>query len=272
MRVYISADIEGVAGIVDGLQGNINNGGAEYEAGRRLMTAEVNAAIQGAVDAGATEIVVNDSHGQMRNLVPTELDPRARLIQGRLKPLFMAEGLNDSFAACFLVGYHGGPGSRYGVLNHAFHPYELRVNGRVWTETGLTAMVAGHYGVPTVLITGDTAAIKEGKEQVPGIHGVVVKEGISRVAADSVHPERARELIREGARAALAARGSIAPLVVSSPVRFEFETYFSPQADAIALMPTVERLGDRTVAFTAADPVTAYRNFVASYYINRAFA
>src|SRR5207237_277560 len=112
VKVYISADIEGVAGIVEAKQGNIDGGGAEYEAGRRLMTAEVNAAVEGALAAGATEIVVNDSHGQMRNLVAAELHPKAKLIQGRFKPLFMAEGLDATFAACLLLGYHGGPGSR----------------------------------------------------------------------------------------------------------------------------------------------------------------
>ena len=206
MKVFISADIEGVAGIVDASQGMID-GGAEYEMGRRLMVGEVNAAIEGALEAGATEIVVNDSHNQMRNLVALELHPKAVLIQGRFKPLFMAEGLDTTFDACLLVGYHGGPGSRYGVLNHAFHPYELRCNGQVWTETGLTAMVAGHFGVPTVAITGDRAAIREAEPQVPGIRGIVVKEGISRIAGASVHPEEARRRIKEGIREALGRRG-----------------------------------------------------------------
>jgi D-amino peptidase len=208
----------------------------------------------------------------MRNLVPLELHPKAILIQGRFKPLFMAEGLDESFDACVLVGYHGGPGSRYGVLNHAFHPYELRCHGQVWTETGLTAMVAGHFGVPTVAITGDRAAIREAEPQVPGIRGIVVKEGISRIAGASLHPEEARRRIKAGVREALGRRGDIAPLRVKTPLRFEIDAYFSVQADAMALCPTVERLGDRTIAFTSPDAVTAYHTFLATNYLNRQFA
>jgi D-amino peptidase len=125
--------------------------------------------------------------------------------------------------------------------------------------------------VPTVLISGDRAAVREAEAQVPGIRGVVVKEGISRIAANSVHPEVSRQMIREGVQEALARRDEIQPLRVQTPVRLEFDAYFSVQADAMALVPTVERLGDRTVAFESPDPVTAYRTFVATYYLHRAF-
>src|SRR5690348_6466999 len=119
MKIYMSVDIEGVAGVVDRSHGSLT-GGAEYDLGRRLMTLETNAAIEGALEAGATEIVVNDSHGPMINLLPEMLHPKATLIQGRLKHLFMVEGLDDSFDGMFLVGYHASAGIRDGVLNHAF--------------------------------------------------------------------------------------------------------------------------------------------------------
>ena len=273
VKVYISVDIEGVAGIVDREQGN-PAGGAAYEAGRRLMTRESNAAIAGAFDAGAAEVGVIDSHGGMRNLVASELDPRALLIQGRIKPWFMVEGLDDSYDACFLVGYHAPAGARDGVLNHAFHPYELRCNGRVFSETGLSAMVAGHYGVPTILVTGDDAALRDA-DGILGegrYVGVSTKRGISRLGAASVHPDVARERIRAGAGEALRRRREFAPYRVDTPIRLELDLYYSPQADVAALIPTVERLGDRTIAFAAPDPLSAYRTFLATYYIIRDIA
>ncbi|HVB08890.1 MAG TPA: M55 family metallopeptidase [Bacillota bacterium] len=273
MRVYISVDIEGVAGIVDREQGN-SAGGVVYEHGRRLMTAETNAAIDGAFAAGATEVVVNDSHGGMRNLVPTELDPRAVLIHGRIKPWFMVEGLDASFDAMFLVGYHAPAGVRDGVLNHAFHPYELRCNGQVFSETGLSAMVAGHYGVPTALVTGDDAAMRDadgilGKGRYVGVS---TKRGISRMGEATVHPEVARARIREGAMEALRRLEEFPPYRVQTPVRLDMDFYYSQQADIAALIPTTERLGDRRLAFTAPDAATAYRTFLATYFITRDLA
>jgi D-amino peptidase len=270
MRVYMSVDIEGVAGVVDREQGNAA-GGAAYELGRRLMTAETNAAVAGAFDAGADEVVVNDSHGGMRNLVPTELDPRAVLIHGRIKPMFMVEGLDGSFDAMFLVGYHAPAGVRDGVLNHAFHPYELRCNGEVFSETGLSAMVAGHYGVPTALVTGDDAALRDA-DRILGrgrYVGVSTKRGISRMGEATVHPEVARARIREGAAEALRRLGAFAPYRVQTPVRLDMDFYYSQQADVAELIPTTERLGDRTIGFTAPDAVSAYRTFLATYYISR---
>jgi D-amino peptidase len=268
MKVYISVDIEGCAGIVDRLQGN-REGGVEYERGRMLMTEEANAAIQGALDGGASEVVVNDSHGQMWNLIPTALHPSARLIQGRIKHLFMVEGLDDSFDAVFLVGYHAPAGVRDGVLNHAFHPYELRYNGQVWSETGLSASVAGHYGVPVALVTGDDAAVRDAEALLPPHVGVSTKRGVTRLAGDSPHPERARELIRDGARRALERLGDCRPLRVTTPVDIEIDFYYSPQADIAALIPTTERTGNRTVRFQSPDALEAYRTFLATYYITR---
>lgn len=268
MKVYVSVDIEGVAGIVDRNQG-ILAGGSEYELGKVLMTEETNAAIQGALDAGATEIVVNDAHGQMRNLIPTLLHPSAVLIQGRVKHAFMVEGLDESFDAVFMVGYHAAAGVRDGVLNHAFHPYELRYNGRVWSEIGLTASVAGHFSVPVALVTGDDAAVRDSAESLPPHIGVSVKRGISRLGGASVHPEKAREMIRDGARRALEHLSEWQPLRFDGPIDIEMDFYYSPQADVAALIPTTERIGDRTVRFQASDPMEAYRTFLATYYITR---
>jgi D-amino peptidase len=269
MKVYISVDIEGVAGVVDALQGNIREGGAEFEMGRRLMTAETNAAIEGALEAGATGIVVNDSHATMRNLVPNLLHPKATLIQGRVKHAFMVEGLDASFDAVFLVGYHASAGIRDGVLNHAFHPYELRYNGTVWSETGLSASVAGHFNIPIALLTGDDAAIRDGETILPPHIGVSVKRGITRFAAESVNPEDACARIREGARRAIEELSTFRPLRVATPITVEEDLYYSYQADLVALIPGVERVGDRTIRFQAGDALEAYRTFLATSYISR---
>jgi D-amino peptidase len=270
MRIYISVDIEGVAGIVDGMQGNLREGGREYEAGRRLMTAETNAAIEGALEAGATEIVVNDSHGAMHNLLPDMLNPKATLIQGRLKHFFMVEGLDDSFDAVFLVGYHASAGIRDGVLNHAFHPYELRYNGTVWSETGLAASVAGHYNVPVALLTGDDAAVRDGETILPPHVGVSVKRGITRFAGESLHPDEACAKIRDAAKRAIEGLSGFSPMKLPTPITVEEDLYYSYQADLVAMMPGVERIGHRTIRFQANDAVEAYRTFLASYYLNRA--
>jgi D-amino peptidase len=268
MKVYMSVDIEGVAGVIDRSQGALD-GGRDYELGRLLMTEETNAAILGALDAGADEIVVNDSHGPMRALLPLQLHAKATLIQGRIKHRFMVEGLDDSFDAVFMVGYHAPAGVRDGVLNHAFHPYELRYNGQVWSEIGLTASVAGHYGVPVALVTGDDAAIRDAEALLPPHVGVSVKRGISRLGGESVHPEVARERIRDGARQAIERLAEFEPLKVTTPVEIEMDLYHSPQADITALIPTVERVGDRTVRFASPDALRAYQTFLATYYIIR---
>jgi D-amino peptidase len=268
MKVYMSVDIEGVAGVIDRSQGALD-GGRDFELGRLLMTEETNAAIQGALDAGADEIVINDSHGPMRALLPLQLHPKATLIQGRIKHRFMVEGLDDSFDAVFMVGYHAPAGVRDGVLNHAFHPYELRYNGQVWSEIGLTASIAGHYGVPVALVTGDDAAIRDAEALLPPHVGVSVKRGISRLGGESVHPEVARERIRDGARQAIERLAEFEPLKVTTPVEIEMDLYHSPQADITALIPTVERVGDRTVRFESPDALRAYQTFLATYYIIR---
>ncbi len=269
MKIYMSVDIEGVAGVIERAQGNIESGGFEFQLGRKLMTDETNAAIEGALEAGATEIVINDSHGPMRSLLPYELNPKASLIQGRIKHRFMVEGLDDSFDAVFMIGYHAPAGVRDGVLNHAFHPYELRYNGVVFSEIGLTASVAGHYNVPVALVTGDDAAIRDASELLPEHVGVSVKRGITRFAGESLHPSVAAHRIREAAREAIERLSEFEPMKVETPVTIDMDLYHSPQADITALIPGVERIGDRTVKFSAPDALEAYRTFLATYYIQR---
>src|SRR5580698_10817645 len=205
MKVFLSSDMEGTAGVVDWEQ--CVGDGPQAAAGRRLLLAEVNAAIDGALAGGATEIVVNDSHSTMRNLPPDALAGRASYISGSHKPLYMMQGLDGSFGAVLFVSYHGSIGAAAG-LSHTYNPravIEARLDGVVTGEAGINALVAAHYGVPVVLVTGDRCACDETAVLIPGVHAAVVKEHVSRLAAHSLHPVRARELIREAAAAGVAA-------------------------------------------------------------------
>ncbi len=269
MRVYISVDVEGVAGVVDREQ--IVGDGAAYREMCRLTTLETNAAIEGALAAGATAIVVNDSHWTMRNLLPEELHPAAELIQGRHKPLFMVEELDGTYDALFFVGYHAKAGAARGVLNHTFSPWETRMNGVVCSEATLAAAVAGQYGVPPALMTGDDVTAAEARETFgEGIVTVVTKRGLNRVAARSVHPQVARDRIRAGAAEAMRRLPTLTPYVLTNPVTIETTWATSPQADMVAMLPTTERTGDRSVRWTATDAVTAYHIYIAAYLIARA--
>ncbi|CAN5818347.1 M55 family metallopeptidase [soil metagenome] len=263
MRVYITVDIEGIAGVIDFSQGD-PEGGADFMLGQRLMTLEANAAIEGAFEAGATEVVVNDGHGKARNIMPELLDRRARLIQGRVKPLGICAGIDDSFDLALAVGYHAPPSRADGILNHAYHPFLLTWNDVEWDEVGLVAAVAGHFGVPLALVTGDDATIERSKELLPPHVGVAVKTGLTRFAADSLHPEEARERVRAGAMEAVERRGEFEPLRFDAPIVVEETLYYSQQADMVMMIPTLERVDGRTVRYESPTALHAYRTFIAT--------
>ena len=211
-KVYLSTDIEGTAGIVDWSQ--VIGPGAEYEVGRRLLLAEVNAAIDGAADAGASAFLVNDAHATMHNMPPAAVHGEASYLSGRHKPLYMMEGLDASFDAAFFIAYHGSIGHERAILSHTYNPsaiWEVKLNGVVVGESALNALVALHHGVPVALITGDQATADEARAFMPGIEAVVVKRSVSRFAAESLHPRQACELIRAGARTALERLGEMGP-------------------------------------------------------------
>ncbi|HEU5419608.1 MAG TPA: M55 family metallopeptidase [Streptosporangiaceae bacterium] len=218
MQVYITADMEGITGLVDAI--DVQPGGADYERGRVMMTEDVNAAIRGALAAGASRIVVNDAHGPLRNLLPDQLHPAARLVRGRPKPMSMIEGLDDSFDAALCVGYHAKAGT-LGVLSHSFMGHEIE---DMWLdddpvgEIGLVHATAAAAGVPVVLLTGDDAACTEMTDWDPGVRTVAVKTAHGRFAADLLPVAAAREAIETGAREALqAAAGSIAGASPAAP-------------------------------------------------------
>ncbi len=260
LKVFISVDMEGVSGVVDGDQTSAT--GNDYERFRKLMTAEANAAIDGARDAGATHILVNDSHGSHRNLLIEELRAPAELISNNIKPMGMMAGLDASYAAAIFIGYHAKASSGEGVLAHTGNGTtiaDLRINGRSVGEGGMNIHAAGAMGVPVVLASGDQAAIAEIRELVPNIEGVQVKEAFGTAAARSLRPEESARLIREGTARAVRRRGEIRPVPASLPVRFEV-SFTDPSLALMAeQIPTVERTGSHAVAFVADDYLKGYR-------------
>jgi D-amino peptidase len=263
MKVFISSDIEGTAGIVDWEQ--VRGPGTEYEIGRRLLTDEVNAAIDGAVQAGATHVLVNDAHRTMYNLRPGELHHGASYLSGRHKPLYMMEGLDATFDAVFMVAYHGAIGAERAVLSHTYNPgtiWEVRLNGVAVGESGLNALVALHHAVPVVLITGDDATAEEARPFMPEIEAVVVKRSITRFAAESVHPDRACELIRAGANRALSRAETASPPTIDLPATLEVTFLTSDMAEMASWIRGVQRAGARTISISDEHPLRLYRTFL----------
>jgi D-amino peptidase len=257
MRVFISADIEGVAGVVTAAQGQPGN--PEYERARRLMAEEVNAAVAGAFDGGATAVVVNDSHGPKTNLIAELLDPRAELILGQPKPMSMCSGLDAGFDAAFFTGYHSGAG-QHGVLSHTTNGFAfagVRLNGIDCAEATLYGAYAGSLGIPVVLLTGDDRLMAQCAPLFPGARVATVKQAVGANAARALSPERARALIRSEAAAALRGLGACRPYVLDGPFRLELDMMRVAMADLAAVIPVAERVGPRTVAFAAASVADA---------------
>ena len=271
MRVYISVDMEGIAGVSHPRP--TERGDAGYPAACALMSGEANAAVEGALAAGATEILVNDSHGGMYNLSPSGLHPAARLLQGQ-KAWSMVAGAMPSadghpaFDVALFVGYHARAGHPTGTIAHTFSnaPVATRLNGRPTGEYGVNALVLGAWGIPVGLVAGDDALAAEVADWLPWAERIVVKVAHGTSAAASVHPSRAQELIRDGAQRAVerAAQGDqLRVLEVDGPVVIEVDHRRGLEADYAAIQPGATRVGDRTVAYRSDDPVAAYRMFLA---------
>ena len=273
MRIYLSVDMEGLAGVAHPKQVSFGPGvdRVDYDRSRRLMAGEANAAIGAAFDAGAHEVVVNDSHWQMRNLRAEDLDPRARLLIGD-KPLSMTEGVGDApdgaFDAALFVGYHAAAGNPDGVIAHTYSSatvMEVRVNGRPHNEAGLNAIRLGHFGVPVALVAGDDALAAEVELLLPWAERVVVKRAAGYATADSLSPDAAREAIRDGVRAALGRLPEMQRYQPPPPLQGEVDFRFPSHAAYAAVLPEVDRIGPRTVGFSARDGDAFFRRFVATF-------
>ncbi len=271
-RLYLSADMEGTAAVASWTQVEPTNT-TEYPYYRRLMSLEVRAAIDGARSAGVGDVLVNDAHYHMRNVLWDELPPNVRMIYGNRKPYSMAQGIDGSFDAAFFTGYHAAVGTRDGALDHTYTSetlYETRVNGKPCSEAMLNAGVLGVAGVPVVLITGDRATIEQTSAEMPWITGVVVKESIGRFATNSMSPEKARELIHVGARTAIERLREAKPYVFEPPITLELDFVSTQNADFAELIPGVDRIGGRTVRYVHDDFLTIFRAFNALFRLGAA--
>jgi D-amino peptidase len=260
MKVYLSVDMEGVACVthVD----HVKLEGTEYEMARKWMTAEANAAVEAALEKGATQVVVADSHGHMRNILPDELHQDALLVRGSPRPLTMMEGLDETFDAAFLVGYHSMAGTAKGILAHTYigrAVYALRLNGITVGEPGFNAAVAGHFGVPVALVCGDDTVEREVGNLMPWAERVITKWALSPLSARNLTPKASQERIRQGAERALERLPEMKPWVVETPVRFEVDFMHPIQADVGADIPGVERVEGRTLTYTGADMLQVTR-------------
>jgi D-amino peptidase len=259
MKIFISADIEGVAGVVLPLHGEPGN--VEYEQARRLMTEEVNAAIEGAFAGGAAEVLVNDSHGPMINILPDQLDPRAELIRGNIKPGGMFAGLDDSYSGAMCLGYHAAA-AEHGVLAHTTSSFAfaaIRLNGMAASEAMFYGAYAGAMGVPVILLSGDDVTERTCGGLFPGAEFVRVKTALGQRAARALSPHTARTLIRDGAERAVRAAGQVKPYRVVEPCDVVFDLTSVTMADVCATIPNSIRYAPLTVGFKADTILDAIR-------------
>ena len=261
MKVLISVDMEGISGVVHPTETNPDR--YDYERGRALMAAEANSVIAGVLDAEPTAVVwVADAHGPFRNLLPEQLDRRAHLVRGKPRPLGMLGGLDERTDAVLLVGYHARAGRGPAVLAHTMNDgiLDVRVAGRSMGEIGLNTAMAGHLGVPVVLLSGDDSACAELRDLLPSATTVAVKQALGQGAAVALHPEEARERLRRATAEAITRRAQASPLTLTGSLEVEVDLSAPFMVDLATLVPGVSRAeGGRTVTFTAADFAEAYR-------------
>ena len=258
MRVHISVDMEGISGVASA--GDTTPGAPHYEYCRELMTAECNAAIEGCYDGGATEVIVNDSHGPMVNLIQGKVDRRAQVIRGRAKSYGMMQGLDSDAAATLFIGYHARTGNDDGVLNHTMRGRDIQgvfLNDEPAGELRLNAAMAGWLGVPVVLIAGDNVLCAEGEATLGTVEAVEVKKAIDKYTAMSPHPEIAQERIRDGARRAIASvaagEATYAPYRVEAPTTLRVAWNSTSIAALCANLPGMKRVAPREVEYTSVD-------------------
>ncbi|HEY6331518.1 MAG TPA: M55 family metallopeptidase [Blastocatellia bacterium] len=268
MKIYISVDMEGVAGVVTADQ--LLPSGFEYERFRVFMTDEVNAAISGARDAGATEFVISDSHGNSQNILIDKLPSDVRLVRGSPRPLSMMEGIDSSFAGVIFIGYHASTNNMSGVRAHTMSSAlltNISIDGRSVSEAGFNAAIAGHFGVPVIMISGDDVIIKEAQAMLGNIKGAVVKRAIGFHSAESMTPQAAQILIRETARDAVSRIGDFKPFKVKEPVQLDISFKNYRPCELLGYLPIVERTDSHSIRFMAKDMVEAQKflEFVTSY-------
>jgi D-amino peptidase len=271
LKVYISADMEGVVGVVTGDQ--LGPGGFEYARFREFMTAEVNTAIEAAREMGATEIVVSDSHGNGENLLIERLPADIQLVRSWPRPLMMMEGIDETFDAAIFIGYHASTSNPEGVRAHTISSANLtavRLNGVEMMEASINAAIAGDFGVPVVMISGDDAAVAEARELVGDLEGAVLKWNYGFHSARTIMPEAANELIGQRVRAALGRLEDFEPYRMEGPVELEISFKNYMPAELMAYLPMVERVDAHTIRFVGSDmtEVSKFIEFTTNYSVS----
>ena len=257
-KIFISADLEGVVGAVTSEQ--LGPNGFEYNRFREFMTAEVNAAINAARAAGATEILIADSHGNGQNLLIEKLPKDVKLIRSWPRPLGMMEGIDSSFDGVIFTGYHASTNNMEGVRAHTFSSASftsIKVNGKVMTEGSWNAAVAGEFGVPVIMVAGDDTAVNEVKALIGNAEGAIVKESISFHSAKSLHPEAAYDLITEKTSYAVKNIKKYKPYKIKGPVTVSVSFKNYQPSQILAYLPMFIRTDSHTIEFKAKNMVEA---------------
>lgn len=273
LRVFISVDMEGITDVVNAAQ--LGPAGFEYASFRKIVTGEVNAAIDGALEAGATKITVADSHGNGLSVLPEELNLKARLIRSWPRPLEMMEGIEDGFDAAVFIGYHASINTPGAVRAHTISSarfFDVRLNGQHASEALLNAAIAGHYGVPVIVVSGDDKMVDEVHRTIdPNVAGVVVKRAIGYHSADNLSPTVTWGLIRKATYEALRRLNSFHPFTLKEPVRLEITFKNMINAEILSFLPVVERVDGATISFTGKDivEVVKFISFVSNYDSNQ---
>jgi D-amino peptidase len=260
LKVFISVDMEGISGLIN--WDETSQGGPDYPLFRKLMTEEANAAISGALDAGATEIVVRDAHDSARNILPDLLRPEARLIREWNGPLSMMEGIDKTFDAVVFIGYHARAGTPDAVLKHtmSLSLFDVILNGVRMPEGGWNAAIAGYFDVPVVFLSGDSAICRQIKEIIGPIETVAVKDGIGK-AASMIHPLKAQQMIKAGVASALRNMKAYKTYKPAAPYKLEIVFTDENQALRASWIPGAVRTSERSVAFTSADFMDIIKDF-----------
>ena len=268
LKIYISADMEGVVGAVTADQ--LGPTGFEYGRFREFMTAEVNAAIQAAFEAGATEVVVSDSHGNGENLLIEKLPPNVTVIRSWPRPLGMMAGIDSTFDGVIFLGYHTATTNVEGVRAHTISSARLadvRLNGISVSEAGLNAAIAGHFNVPVIMVSGDDAVVGETKRLLGDVEGATVKWALGFHSARTLTPEAAYQLIRERVKAAIARIGGFKPYKIANPVRLEVRFKNYRPSEVLAYLSIIERIDSHSIRFTGKDilEVSKFMTFLTTY-------
>ncbi len=261
LKVFISVDMEGIGGVIH--WEDVSRNGKDYSLFRRLMTDETNAAVEGALEAGATEILVRDSHGSARNILPDQLHPEAILLRdwsGGL--LSMMEGIDETYDAVIFVGYHAREGTPDAVLKHTMTgKIDVFINGKNMPEAGINGAIAGYFNVPVVMAAGDLAFVKQAQELFPGVECAAVKEGIGK-AAKMLHPSKAQEMIKRKTKKALTNLKKFKPFKLTTPITMEIRYKDENDAAKISWFPGAKRTGERTVTYTHKDLMEVLKFFM----------